>query len=69
MVTAAARDSKDIFVASVAPDGTVIRAPSPCPQRVSGGRGAGIMAVRGATLVLCPPLGEDIHGWDILGMR
>lgn len=69
MVTAAARDSKDIFIASAAADGTVIRTPSPCPQRVSGGRGAGIKAVPGATLVLCPPLGDDIHGWDILGMR
>lgn len=69
-VTAAARDREsDYFIASVAPDDSVIRTPSPCPQRQFGGRGAGIMAVPGATLVLCPPLDDDIHHWDILGMR
>jgi hypothetical protein len=70
MVSAAADDAAGAFVASVAADGTFTRLPLPCPYRPEHrSRGAGVVPVPGATLVLCPPANEEFVGWDVLGMR
>ncbi|MGE2717528.1 PQQ-binding-like beta-propeller repeat protein [Mycolicibacterium litorale] len=70
LVSAAVNDGSETFVASVAADGTTTRSPWPCPARPARDtRGAGIVAVPGATLVLCPPPGDERGEWSVLGMR
>lgn len=68
LVTAADRATDAATLVAVAPDGTLTRTPSPCPAGRAGERGGGIVAVPGATLVLCR-LTQDISGWDVIGLR
>lgn len=72
LVTAADRGTSSTDSAtlvSVAPDGSLTRTPSPCPTSGYGDRGGGILAVPGATVLLCQS-GEDTgYGWDVLGVR
>ncbi|MGU3499444.1 outer membrane protein assembly factor BamB family protein [Mycobacterium sp. C31M] len=69
-VTAAARADDAMWVASVGPDGSVTRTPSPCPTGdASRTRGASILPVPGAILVLCPHSEPKIDGRDLLGLQ
>lgn len=65
MVAASGYSDRQRYLAIVGPDGVTTRRPSPC------GRDAGgVMTAPGATLILCERrTGDQITGYDILGMR
>jgi hypothetical protein len=71
MVTAVALDGTARFIAIAAPDGSVVRLPSPCGDDARSSDGGGIMPVPGATLVLCPNRGpgRQIIDWEVVGLR
>lgn len=69
LVTAADRAIDVATLVTVAPDGTLTRTASPCPKPRYGQRGGGILAVPGATLVLCQAGDDPIYGWDVRGLR